>query len=120
MALENPNILIYSILIGLTFGVFFLNMHQTHALLARTKNEQLKRTDDCLARAFYRLHDLIEKNHDTDAVSLELNALAISKRELMHTRTWPYDTATLRTLSVSVLTPVAVGLSRVLLPLITQ
>jgi hypothetical protein len=114
------NIIIYSILIAVTFTVFFLNMHRSHALMAQAKRKQLTRTDACLAQAYYELHELIDEDHDTSSVSITLNALAISKRELMQTRTWPYDTATLRTLFVSVLTPLAVGLSRVLVPLITN
>lgn len=114
------NIIIYTILIVLTFAIFYLNMHRTHALLTTAKNEQLKRTDDCLAQAYYKLHDLIAKNQDTNAVSIELNALAIGKREVMMTRTWPYDTATLRTLFVSVFAPLMVAFSRIVISLISS
>lgn len=110
--LSLQNIIIYSVLILLAIAVFYLNMHRTHSMLAAAKRQQLRLTEQNLARAYYILQDSIAKNQDTYAASTELNALATSKQELKLTRTWPYNTEILRILFVSVLTPLAVGLAR--------
>ena len=43
-----------------------------------------------------------------------LNALVAAKDQLRKTRTWPFNTETLSTLSVAVLMPLFVGLARFL------
>lgn len=114
------NIIIYSTLIVVTLTAFFLNMHRTHALLAAEKKRQFKSTNQSLARAYYRLQERISHDQDTDAVSRELNALAVSRQQLELTRTWPYDTGMLRTLFISILTPLMIGLARVIVPLLMK
>ena len=44
-------------------------------------------------------------------MATEMNALAIGKQELKATRTWPYNTEMLRTIFISIITPLVVGLS---------
>jgi hypothetical protein len=115
--LSLENIIIYGILIFLTITVFFLNMRRTHSLLTAAKRQQIKLAEERLARAYHILQDLISKDQDTFPVAMEMNALAIGKQELKLTRTWPFDTEMLRTLFLSILTPIAIGLARVVAPL---
>lgn len=118
--LSVDNLVIYSILITLTVSVFYLNMHRTHSLLAAEKAEQLSLTERSLAQAYYALQKSISTGEDTLAAATAVNALSASKGELRLTRTWPYNTEMLRTLAISVVTPVAVGLARVLAPLLSS
>ncbi len=114
----NPaNFVIYSILIFVSVFVFFLNMRPTHRVLASVKAREL---DDArqqirlLYRRLQRAH--LESDVSPEAAvtrTADLNAWLAMEQRLKLTRTWPYNTEMLRTLTVSVLTPIAVALSRV-------
>jgi hypothetical protein len=118
--LSVENLVIYGILITLTVGIFFLNMHRTHALLAAEKAKQLSLTEHSLAKAYYALQNAIADGEDTLEPATTVNALSAGKRELRRTRTWPYNTEMLQTLAISIVTPLALGLARVLVPLLTS
>jgi len=92
--------------------VFFVNTHKVHRVLAATRQQKLESVERHLARAYYRLEELIAEDRDTHAVATELNALATSKQELKMIRTWPYNTEMLRTIFISIVTPLAVALVR--------
>lgn len=106
-------LIINAVIIALIVAIFFLNTHNVHRVLAATKQQQLESVDHHLARAYYRLEELIAENQDTYAVATELNALAISKQELKAIRTWPYNTEMLRTIFISIVTPLLVAFARV-------
>jgi hypothetical protein len=112
------NLIIYGGLIVISVLLFFANMWPTHRLLARTKRAHLDRISQRIAAAYGRLDDCTPPDRaTTDAIvrlSAELNALIAAEKRLKVTRTWPYNTEMLRTLVLSVLTPLAVGLSRLL------
>ena len=97
---------------GLIVAVFFLNTHNVHRLLAAIKQQKLESIQHHLARAYYRLEELIAENQDTHAIATELNALATSKQELKALRTWPYNTEMLRTIFISIVTPLLIAIAR--------
>lgn len=102
-----------AVILALIVAIFFLNTHSVHRVLAGTKRQELESVDRHLARAYHRLEELIDQNRDTYAVASELNALATSKQELKAIRTWPYNTEMLRTIFISIVTPLLVALARV-------
>jgi hypothetical protein len=112
------NILIFSALILASVVVFFVNMYGTHRLLASTKKQQMTVVDHKFAHTYYQLQGLDRSRQDIHATAIELNAWAVAKQELKQTRSWPYNTEMLRTLFVSVLIPIMVGLARVIGPLL--
>ena len=107
-------IAIYSVLIALAVLAFFLGMYSTHRLLSTTRREQMLRTQRRLAAAYDRLQAAADDAQDTQAAATELTAWTAAKQELRTARTWPYNTEMLRTLVVSGLVPLAVGLARIL------
>lgn len=112
------NILIFSALILASVVVFFVNMYSTHRLLASTKKQQMAVVDHKFVQTYYQLQELDRSRQDIHATAIELNAWAVAKQELKQTRSWPYNTEMLRTLFVSVLIPIMVGLARVIGPLL--
>jgi hypothetical protein len=102
-----------AVIIALIVAVFLVNTHNVHRVVAAMKKEQLESVEHHLARAYYRLEALIAENQDTYAVATELNALATSKQELKAIRTWPYNTEMLRTIFISIVTPLVVAIARV-------
>ena len=102
-------LIINAAIIALVVAVFYVNTHNVHRVLAATKRQKLESVEHRLARAFYRLEELSAENQDTHAVATELNALAISKQELKAIRTWPYNTEMLRTIFISIVTPLVVA-----------
>ena len=103
-----------AVIIALIVAIFFLNTHNVHQLLTTTKQQKLESVEHHLARAYYRMEELITANQDTFAVATELNALAISKQELKAIRTWPYNTEMLRTIFISIVTLLLVAFARVI------
>lgn len=112
------NILIFSALILASVAVFFVNMYSTHRLLASTKKQQMAVVDHKFIQTYYQLQELGNRRLDIHSAATELNAWAVAKQELKQTRSWPYNTEMLRTLFVSVLIPIMVGLARVVGPLL--
>jgi hypothetical protein len=106
-------ILIYSILIALAGLAFFLGMYSTHRVLSTTKREQMARAQLRLLAAYDRLQLTAEQTPDAQAAA-EFSAWTAAKQELRKARTWPYNTEMLRTLVVSGLVPLAIGLARVM------
>jgi hypothetical protein len=102
-----------AVIIALIVAVFLVNTHSVHRVLAAARKQQLDSVERHLARAYYRLEELIAANQDTHAVAAELNALATSKQEVKAIRTWPYNTEMLRTIFISIVTPLVVAIARV-------
>jgi hypothetical protein len=57
---------------------------------------------------------LRETGVETGSLAVEINALATYQAQLQAARTWPYNTAMLRTLFFSVLIPVGTLVGRIL------
>lgn len=93
--------------------LFYVNTHNVHRLIAAKKKYRLDAVGAHLARRSTQLEDLMASGESVEAVATEINALAVIKQELKRTRTWPYNTEMLRTIFISIVTPLAIGLTRV-------
>lgn len=110
-----PNLIVYSVLLGVTVAVFFLNMQPTHRVLAEVKAEERADAEQHISGLYRRLQQAAKAGHDAPTVAAELSTWLAMEQRLKLARTWPYNTEMLRTLAVSVLTPVAVGASRIVI-----
>jgi hypothetical protein len=106
--------IIYGCLLLVTVLVFFFNMSDTHRVLADAKDDIRASVDRSLATALYKLQELSSNGGETQLIAAEINAWAIFKQQVKETRAWPYNTEMLRTLFVSVLTPLIIGLARII------
>ncbi len=113
------NIALLGPLLLVTVLVFFVNMNSTHKLLASTKKRQMTAVERRFVQTYYELQELDTRGLDTHATATELNAWAAVKREITLTRSWPYNTEMIRTLFISVLIPVLVGVGRIIGPLLS-
>jgi hypothetical protein len=111
---------IYSILLAATIVPFFLVMWPTHRTLQRVKIEQLTAIEGLVGQSSAKLQTLAASGADTLSTATELQTWLALENRLHSTRTWPYDTNTLRTLFLSVLAPLFVGLGRVIGTLLTE
>jgi hypothetical protein len=108
----------YMVMIGITVLIFILNMRPTHQILAETKRKEL-RTIQAEIRLVVRL--VLEDPNGQDAsIYQKLNALAFCEERLQAARTWPYNTAILRTLFFSVLIPVGTLVARLVVELVSN
>jgi len=106
--------IIYGCLLLVTVLVFFFNMGDTHRVLADVKDDIRASVDRSLATALYKLQELSSSGGDTHLIAAEINAWAVFKQQVKEARVWPYNTEMLRTLFVSVLTPLIIGLARII------
>jgi hypothetical protein len=106
--------LIYVPLAMVPVILFFLNMFPTHRVLADAKNAELTAVREQLHKSCRALLNKMEKGQETYDIPNEINALAVYEKQLKETRTWPYNTAMLRTLFFSVLIPVGTLVGRII------
>jgi hypothetical protein len=92
--------------------VFFLNMRDTHRVLAVEKKRELEAVQRNILSACRALMTHIEAGESTDTLAAEINALAVYEARVQAARTWPYNTAMLRTLFFGVIIPVATAAAR--------
>ena len=95
----------YLILVLVTLLIFFLNMRPTHQLLAKVKKDQLDSLQKRINNSCRALLEQLDQGQHSDSLSGEINALVVYEGRLVKARTWPYNTATLRTLFFSVFIP---------------
>ncbi|MCC6169430.1 MAG: hypothetical protein IT329_19570 [Caldilineaceae bacterium] len=106
-------IVIYSILTLATVSIFFTVMWPAHRVLQRVKEQKLAGVQHLIGRTFQKLETLAGERADTQRAATEVQAWLTLEQRLKQTRTWPYDTEMLRTLFLSVLTPLFVATARV-------
>ncbi|MGD2157818.1 MAG: hypothetical protein PVG32_13170 [Anaerolineales bacterium] len=106
--------LIYAPLLSVPILIFFLNMIPTHRVIAAAKASELEAVRRHILRSCRELLERLERNQDSGKLPAEINALGVYERRLKSTRTWPYNTAMLRTLFFSVLFPIGTVLLRVI------
>jgi hypothetical protein len=118
-AMTSPwNLVFYGVLLLVAVLLFFLNMRPTHGVLASVKAEETAGAEVQISRLYRQLRDqagdraAAEAEAAASATALELNAWLAMEARLKATRSWPYNTEMLRALTVSVLTPIAIGLAR--------
>jgi hypothetical protein len=105
-------IAILSILILVTISLFFAVMWPTHRMLQQVKEQKIISIQHLIGQTFAKLDALAAGELDTQPVATEVQAWLALEQRLNRIRTWPYDTEMLRTLFLSVLTPIAVGIAR--------
>lgn len=111
---------IYGTLSVISVLVFFVNMWPTHRLLSQTKQRHLANAAQQLAGAYAELTVPNVQNESTLTLYTRINAWTAMENRLKLTRTWPYDTEMLRTLFITILTPIAVALARIIAVLLTS
>lgn len=99
------NWVVYPFLAVVPILVFFLNMRDTHRVLSEEKRRQLEAVQDRIVTSSRKLMRHIEAGENTGTLGGEISALVAYEERLQAARTWPYNTAMLRTLFVSVIVP---------------
>ena len=104
---------LYVPMISVPVIIFFLNMRPTHAVLAAAKNQELKAVRDQIISTGKALMEHLANEQDAAQPAQLMDALLAYEDRLKEARTWPYNTATLRTLFISVLFPIVTVAARV-------
>jgi hypothetical protein len=128
-ALEWQTWVLYSFLIAVALLVFFLNMRPTHRVLAAARDRELAAVEQRLRRGWQALMAGSEGGGDAGlspadrgiigaegedtgltladrgAIGAEVHALIVYRERLEGARTWPYNTAMLRTLFFALVIP---------------
>lgn len=109
---EWENWLLYAVLLFVPFLAFFLNMRDTHRVLAEEKRRQLEAVERSIRLASRTLMKHIDQSERTGSLGADINALVAYEARLKAARTWPYNTSMLRTLFVSVVIPGGAALAQ--------
>ncbi|MCC6455881.1 MAG: ABC transporter ATP-binding protein [Caldilineaceae bacterium] len=120
MFLEWQGIVVYSILVLVTVSIFFIVMWPAHRILLRVKEQKVAGVQRLIGQTFRKLETLAADGVDTQVAATEVQAWLTLEQRLKQTRTWPYDTEMLRTLFISVLTPLFVAIARVVGTYLTE
>jgi hypothetical protein len=120
MFFEWQSIVVYSILVLATVLIFFIIMWPAHRVLLRVKEQKIAGVRRLIGQTFHKLETLAADGADTQPVATEVQAWLTLEQRLKQTRTWPYDTEMLRTLFLSVLTPLFVAIARTVGTYITE
>jgi hypothetical protein len=99
------SLVVYGILGVVALLVFFLGMRHTHRVLADAKAKELREVRRNIAATLRRLNNEEDNPGSFGEISTELNLWTRYEERLKGTRTWPYNTAMLRTIVVSALLP---------------
>ena len=97
----------YAPIIAAPVIIFFLNMLATHRVLARAKSQALSDVRRQLEDAGRDLVQQLDEKRDPGASAAVVGTLVAYEKRLTEARTWPYNTAMIRTLFLSVLVPIA-------------
>ena len=108
------NWFIYLLLALVIVLVFFLNMRDTHRVLATAKRQELEAVQANILQSSRTLMKRVTAGESGGSLGLEINALVAYERRVNGTRTWPYDTAMLRTLFFSLVIPAGVELVKLI------
>jgi hypothetical protein len=110
--------LIYLSILLIPIAIFFINMRPTHRLLAGEKKKQLDNVQSRIQHSYQIFFQRLDENSEIGELSAQINTLLSYEQRLKETRTWPYNTAMLRTLFFSVLIPLAMVLLRLVFELL--
>jgi hypothetical protein len=104
------DLIVYGALAAIAALIFFLSMRQTHRVLAEAKDREQQAVQRHIVDAYRSLEGLPTGSPDIASVSQKLDLWQAYERRLKGVRTWPYNLGMLRTLVLSVFTPVAINL----------
>jgi hypothetical protein len=96
----------YAPIIAAPVIVFFLNMLATHRVLAQARSQALADVRHQLEGAGRGLVQQLDEKQDAGALAAVVATLVAYEKRLTEARTWPYNTAMIRTLFLSVLVPI--------------
>ncbi len=108
--INTPSLILYGTLALMTPLVFFVGMRPTHRVLAEKKEQEIEEVERAIAATFREMKARKARGEDVSAVSTELNLWLQYEARLRKARTWPYNTAMLRTLFLSILIPAGASL----------
>ena len=117
-SLERDSILLWQnwVVLGLLAIVpilaFFLNMRDTHRVLAAEKTRELDAVQRRILASCRTLMAHMDASKDTSMLAAQISALVAYEERIQAARTWPYNTAMIRTLTFSVILPGAAALAR--------
>ncbi len=112
---------LYGVLAAVAILVFFLGLWPTHRVLARAKAQELYDVRGQIAATFRELNARKAEGGDVGPLWAEVNLWLKYEERLKVARTWPYNTAMLRTLFLSVLLPaIASGIQRFVLSVVLR
>jgi hypothetical protein len=109
-----PSLIIYTVLVLTSLSVFFGAMWPAHRTLLRVKTEKQAEMQRLVAQSFSRLEATLRAGEACEPLAAEFETWLGLAQRLEQTPTWPYNLVMLRTLALSVLTPVFVALFRVI------
>jgi hypothetical protein len=109
---EWQNWLIYLLLLLMPILIFFLNMRDTHRVLAAEKKRELAAVQRQILLSCRTLMERKEADEGTGTLGAEISALTAYEERVEATSTWPYNTAQLRTLLFSVIIPGGAAVGR--------
>jgi hypothetical protein len=113
--LTNPIVwLFYLPILVIIVLIFYLGMRPTHQALIMEKKHRLQPVQRQIQSACRELLQRLEQDQDSASLPAEINALSVYEQRLLGARTWPYNTAMLRTLFFSVFIPLVTILGRLL------
>lgn len=101
---------VFSVLILAAIAVFFLGSSSAHRAMAGAKQEQIDLARDHAMTAMQRL----QVDDANESVAASVTAWIAYERRIAEAPSWPFDTAMLRRLAISIAVPGAAVLARVL------
>ncbi|NIV37666.1 MAG: hypothetical protein GWN58_52100 [Anaerolineae bacterium] len=110
--LEFESFLAYVFFACVAVLVFFLNLRDTHRVLADAKQQELDLAQTRISQAYQALKREAQGGEAIQAIAIEIDAWISYKERLGKTRTWPYNTEIIRNLLISTLMPVGVAALR--------
>jgi hypothetical protein len=115
------SIIIYGSIILVAVLVFFLGMVSTHRVMAEAKERELAIVRRNLSAGYgeWKVRDANGQMHDMEALSYAITAGLAYEKRIEDAPEWPYTTATLRNLAVSILLPVLAWISQVIVEFVT-
>ena len=117
--LTNPAVWLFYLPILVVIGlIFLLSMRPTHQALVAEKKRRLEPVQRHIVSACQTLVQRLEQGQDSASLPAEINALSVYEQRLLAARTWPYNTAMLRTLFLSVFFPLVTVLGRLVVEIV--
>jgi hypothetical protein len=116
--LETSALIVHGALILIAVFVFFHTMRHTHRVLSQAKAQELGTVRQHIVAAYRSVAGLAPGSQELSTLSTKLGFWKEYETRVKATRTWPYDLGMLRTLFLSVLTPVAINLVQRLIGLL--
>lgn len=99
-------------MILVTVLIFFFSMYPTHKVLSKARQAELEPLRKLILKASRELVQRLKNDEPAGDLPAQISALSLYEQRLQAVRTWPYNTAMLRTLFFSVFIPLLTVLVR--------